>query len=121
MKPSAVSDLPHPDSPTMHKVSPRSTWKDTPCTAWSWPAGTGSVTRRSSTVSTRSPMRISTAVLGRGHVTQAVAQHVDGQHQQEQSDAGDRDQPGIEEHETLGFGDHEPPRRRWRLYAKPQE
>ena len=41
MMASAVSDLPQPDSPTMHRVSPRSTWKETPCTACSVPAGTG--------------------------------------------------------------------------------
>ncbi|MNL31811.1 hypothetical protein D3C87_1536210 [compost metagenome] len=30
----AVVDLPHPDSPTNARVSPRATWKLTPLTAW---------------------------------------------------------------------------------------
>ena len=68
---SAVSVLPQPDSPTMHSVSPRSTWNDTPCTACSVPAGTGSATRSSSTVSTRSLIeahaaRVPLPLVGRG-------------------------------------------------------
>ena len=46
---SAVSDLPQPDSPTMHSVSPRSSARSTPRTACSRPAGVGISTRKSCT------------------------------------------------------------------------
>src|SRR5262245_66262956 len=84
---SAVRDLPHPDSPTMHRVSPRSTWKETPCTARRLPAGTGRVTRRASTVKTRSLMDASAAGLRCGDVAQTVAQHVDGEDEEKEGNA----------------------------------
>ena len=34
---SAVTLLPQPDSPTSPSASPRSTWNDTPLTAWTTP------------------------------------------------------------------------------------
>src|SRR6185295_7064121 len=106
MMASAVSDLPEPDSPTMHRVSPRSTWKETPCTARSVPAGTGRLTRRSSTVRTRSLIGTSTAVLRCRDVAQTVAHHVDREDEKKEGDARNRDQPRIEEHQALGLGDH---------------
>src|SRR5689334_275604 len=119
MMASAVSDLPQPDSPTMHKVSPRSTWKDTLCTARSLPAGTGSVTRRSSTVRTRCVMGASSAVLRGRDVAQAVTDHVNSENEKKEGDAGNGDQPGIEKHEALGLGDHQAPGWRWRLHPQP--
>ena len=49
-----VSDLPQPDSPRIHKVSPRSTCKLTSSTAWRTPVASGISTVKFSTFKTRS-------------------------------------------------------------------
>ncbi len=74
---SAVIDLPQPDSPTRHSVSPRFTWNDTSRTARSGPRGVAMSTPRPSTSRTTSPDSASAlrscASFGRQHVAQAVA------------------------------------------------
>src|SRR3954462_3789752 len=53
----AVTDLPLPDSPTRHRVSPASTWKLTSLTAGAGPAGRSNTVVRGSTDSNESDVR----------------------------------------------------------------
>lgn len=48
---SAVTDFPEPDPPTMPSVSPGSTWKETPSTAFTEPSSVGKTVSRSLTSS----------------------------------------------------------------------
>ena len=61
---SEVTLLPHPDSPTMHRVSPPRTAKDTPSTARTGPAGLRNSVRRSSTSSTGSAVPAGATIRG---------------------------------------------------------
>ena len=71
MTASAVTVLPQPDPPTIESVSAQSTWNDTPWTARTRPAGTGSSTLRSSTVSARSFMWISRPLANQLQIARA--------------------------------------------------
>src|SRR5262245_50151508 len=110
-----VIDLPQPDSPTMHSVSPRFTWKDTSRTGCTTPEAVRMSTRRPSTCRTGAA---SAALMGHEHLVQAVAGEIDREDQQRQRAAGDRDQPEREEHVLLGLGDHQAPGRQRRLHAQ---
>src|SRR5690606_23541014 len=102
MTASEVIDLPHPDSPTRQRVSPRRTWNEISRTACKAPRGVSMSTRRFCTSNTRSEsLMVSGLVLGREPLVQAVAGQVDGENQQRQGTAGDGDQPERKEH--IGF------------------
>src|SRR3954467_3275943 len=101
MMASEVIDLPQPDSPTMHKVSPRRTWKDTSRTGCTTPEGVRMSTCRPCTSSTTGD---SAALIRHEDLVQAVAGQVDGEDQQRQRSPGQRDEPEREEHVGLRFG-----------------
>src|SRR5512139_2313976 len=95
--------LPEPDSPTMPSTSPSSTLNDTPSTARSRPCDDGNSTTRLSISITAitSPLQ-----LGIERVAQAVAEEVEGQHGDQDHDAGEGDDPPGAQHEFAGVGEH---------------
>src|SRR6478609_6584058 len=89
-----VTDLPHPDSPTMASVSPSLTWNDTPSTARLMPSGVRKWVCRFST-SSNAITTDSLKTLGHARIeriTQAVAEQIDGEH-------GDGEERGGKEHD----------------------
>ena len=80
---SEVSDLPHPDSPTMHRVSPLSTWKLMLWTACKIPPGTGISIVRFLTSRMRAvivfPPYPSVSIFGSRNVTDTIAKKVDAE------------------------------------------
>src|SRR5215470_2275058 len=79
-----VTDLPHPDSPTIASVSPSLTWKDTPSTARLMPLGVRKWVCRFSTSSNAIAVNPETSeTLGHARIeriAKAVAEQVHGEH-----------------------------------------
>src|SRR3546814_1561443 len=134
--------FPLPDSPTMASVSPARTSQDTPLTTSAGPRRVRKLTRRSRTDSTGAsssplpgprrrccwsrscgaPLRVHRRALPWVEgVAQGVAHHVQGQHEQEDGQAGEhRDPPGAL-HEALALAQHAPPGGSGWLGDEPQE
>src|SRR3984893_1479862 len=102
-------DLPQPDSPTRHSVSPRAMENETSRTAWSVPRGVARSTVSPATSSSGAAMSVSPARCR--DVTDSVAHHVDGEDQDGEGCTWNGDQPEREEHVVLGLGDHQAPGR----------
>src|SRR5215467_7218803 len=86
---SMVRLLPEPDSPTTPSDSPSPTTMLTPSTARLVAVGEGNATMRFS-ISSRAMSALQFGVEG---VAQAVAEKVEGQHREEDHDAGKRHHP----------------------------
>src|SRR5690606_17935740 len=104
---SEVMDLPQPDSPTRQSVSPRLTEKEMSRTACSVPPAVLMSTLRPSTSRTMSLELAmpSAPSFGGDDVAQAVTGEIDGEDEQRQRRAGDRDEPEGEEHVGLRLRD----------------
>src|SRR5690606_38331269 len=100
-------DLPEPDSPTMPRVSPRRSSSSTPRTALSVLVSVGVATDRSR-ISNKDSVLISASPIGHGDIADTIPEQVDGNHQHDESTAGQDHQRGLEEHDRLSFGDHQP-------------
>src|SRR2546430_3928200 len=118
---SAVTDLPHPDSPTMPCVSPGSSSKLTPSTALTMPSFVVKTVRRSWTSRrgcVKSGLRLETRVEC---VPNGVAEDIRCEHRGEDGDAGPDHQPERVEEVALRVGQHVAPARRRRLDAEAEE
>src|SRR5690348_15342447 len=117
---SAVTDLPHPDSPTMPRVSPGFSSKETPSTALTMPSLVLKTVRRSLT--SRSGGLTRSSLQARIEcVPDCVAEDVRRQHRDEDHDAGEEDQPGRVVEVALGVREHVAPARGRRLDAESEK
>src|SRR6185503_14087718 len=110
--------LPEPDSPTTPRISPASRSRLTSSTARSTPPMVGKRTQRLriSTSAMDSPLQ-----LGIERVAQPVAEQVEGEHRDQDDEAGEGDHPPGAQHEFARIGEHGPPFRRGRLGAEAEE
>src|SRR5689334_12084522 len=117
---SAVTDLPHPDSPTMPRVSPGLSSKETPSTALTVPSLVLKTVCRSLT--SRSGWVTSSGFQpGVECVPNRVAEDVRCQDGDEDHDAGEVDQPGGVVEVALRVGEHIAPAGGRRLDAQAEE
>src|SRR2546426_2824533 len=127
---SAVTDLPHPDSPTMPSVSPWSSSNDTPSTARTTPSRVKncvcrSVTARSCANAPPPEVARSLATLELHARVEGIAQPVahEGKRQQDDGNAECRqqDRPWRRREHDESIEDHGSPRRGGRADADAQE
>src|SRR4051812_8521897 len=105
----------------MPSVSPLATEMLTCCTALTMPRRVANSTVRSAT-SSKGCAVISCPPLRIDNVAQAVAEQVEAEHRDHQSETREqRDPPFARHHEAGAFGDHDAPFRRRRPYAEPDE
>ena len=118
---SIATDLPEPLSPTMPTISPGSTSRSTPSTARSGPTPWGTRRRGSGSRAALRPcgqLRFSFGIEG---VAQAVAHEVDGEHGDQDGEAGEGDHPPGAQDELARVGQHGAPFGRRRLGAQAEE
>src|SRR5262249_34458604 len=85
--------LPEPDAPTIPRISPGKTSYESPSTAWTMPSSVRNSTTRSRIE--RIGSGTNPALLRVEGVTQAVADEVDAQHNQNDRDTGEYRQPPL--------------------------
>src|SRR5438105_4479087 len=117
----AVTDLPHPDSPTMPSVSPGWSSNETPSTALTTPSLVEKTVCRSWTSSRACVTRASGLQPGVEGIADSIAEDVRGEHGQEDGDPGKGDEESRAEEITLGVGEHVAPTRGRRLDAEAEE
>src|SRR5438067_9963848 len=117
----AVTDLPHPDSPTMPSVSPGRSSKLMPSTALTMPSFVVKTVRRSWTSRrgcVKSELRLETRVEC---VPNGVAEDIRCEHRDKDRDAGPDHQPEGVEEVALRVGQHVAPAWCRRLDAEAEE
>src|SRR5712692_9418911 len=118
---SAVTDLTHPDSPTMPSVSPGCSSNETPSTALTQPSFVEKTVCRSCTSSSGWVNADSLLETRIESVADGVAEDVGGEHRDEDNHAGKVDEPHRVEEITLRVGQHVAPAGRGRLDAEAEE
>src|SRR5262245_5390906 len=116
------TDLPEPDSPTMARTSRESTVSETLSTARNQPLPVLNSTVRF--LMSRSAMAYAFSAFlepGVERIAQTVAHEIDGEHRDEDSDAGQRHDPRVRSDEVARIGEHGAPFRCRRLSAEAQE
>src|SRR5690348_3872855 len=115
----AVTDFPHPDSPTMPSVSPGWSSNETPSTALTVPSVVLKTVCRSLT--SRRGCVNSGLQTGIERIPDRVAEDVGGEDRDEDHDAWEVDQPGGVIEVALGLGQHVAPAGGRRLDAQAEE
>src|SRR5919197_734419 len=116
---SAVTDFPHPDSPTMPSVSPAASSNETPSTAWTTPSRV-----KNCVVSSRTSRRFCATFFPRRRldlhprierVTEPVAEERERQHHDRDADRGEQHHRRLAGDLDPPLVDHDTPRRCRRL------
>src|SRR5260221_12202483 len=139
MSDSAVTDFPHPDSPTIPSVSPAASSNDTPSTAWTTPSRVKNCVLRSLTSSSSgkcSPLPLlhhgraldaKSTQLGLGlhprveRVAQPIPNEGECQHDDRNADPRQEHRPGALREDDEALVDHDAPRRGRRLDTDADE
>src|SRR5690349_13849343 len=103
-----VTLLPEPDSPTMPRTSPSSSDRLMPSTACITPFCEGNSTERFS-ISNKAIRNLSALQLGVERVAQSVSEQIEGQHSDQNCEAGEGDHPPGAQDEFAGIGQHGAP------------
>src|SRR6266850_4181638 len=117
----AVTDFPHPDSPTMPSVSPALSSNETPSTAFTTPSGVKNWVFRSRTSRSGPGNASYLPEPWIKSVADCIPEEVGGKHGEEDQHPWPDHQPARVEEKGLGVGEHVAPAWYWRIDAQPEE